>query len=193
MLPIRTPPNRQSLLNALDEDVRIPQPMIRQGYLKQRYDSDGARRGIEPFIPVSWELALDLAAGAIQRVTGEFGNEAIYGGSYGWASAGRFHHATSQVHRFLNTAGGYTRSVDSYSFAAAQVIMPHVLGMNFFDLMLQAPAIEDIAKHTRLVVCFGGIAMKNTQIMSGGLGAPYGQGSITGFAPGRVRFVNLSR
>ena len=185
-------PIGQSLLNALDEDVRIPQPMIRQGYLKQRYDSDGARRGSEPFIPVSWELALDLAAGAIQRVTGEFGNEAIYGGSYGWASAGRFHHATSQVHRFLNTAGGYTRSVDSYSFAAAQVIMPHVLGMNFFDLMLQAPAIEDIAKHTRLVVCFGGIAMKNTQIMSGGLGAHTARDQLQDLRRAGVRFVNLS-
>ena len=51
------------------------------------------------------------------------------GGSYGWSSAGRFHHAQSQVHRFLNTAfGGYVRSVNSYSAGASAVILPHVDG-----------------------------------------------------------------
>ena len=185
-------PIGQSLLNAQDENVRVPQPMIRQGYLEKRHNSDGAQRGIEPFVPVSWDAALDLAADALQRVRQEFGNEAIYGGSYGWASAGRFHHANSQVHRFLNTIGGYTRSVNSYSAAAAEVIMPHVLGMNFFDLMLQAPTVEDITKYTRLVVCFGGIAMKNTQIMSGGLGAHTAKGQLQDLKQVGVRFVNVS-
>ncbi len=185
-------PIGQSLLNATDSDVRIPQPMIRQGYLEKRHHSDGARRGNEPFVPVPWDTALDLAADALQRVRQEFGNDAIYGGSYGWASAGRFHHATSQVHRFLNTIGGYTRSVDSYSVAAASVIMPHVLGVDFFELMLQAPTVEDIAKHTRLVVCFGGIAMKNTQIMAGGLGAHTAGAQLRDLKQAGVRFVNIS-
>ena len=185
-------PIGQSLLNAQDEDVRVLQPMIRQGYLEQRHNSDGARRGIDPFVPVAWDTALDMAADAIQRVRQAFGNEAIYGGSYGWASAGRFHHATSQVHRFLNTAGGYTRSVNSYSVAAAEVIMTHVLGTNFYDLMMQAPTVEDITKHTRLVVCFGGIAMKNTQIMAGGLGAHTAKDQLQGLKQAGVRFVNVS-
>ncbi len=185
-------PIGQSLLNAQDEGVRVPQPMIRQGYLEKQDKSDGAQRGIEPFVPVSWDVALDLAANAVQRVREEFGNEAIYGGSYGWASAGRFHHANSQVHRFLNVCGGYTRSVNSYSAAAAEVIMPHVLGMNFFDLMLQAPTVQDILKHTRLVVCFGGIAMKNTQIMSGGLGAHTARDQLQNMKQAGVRFVNVS-
>ena len=185
-------PIGQSLLNAQDEGVRVPQPMIRQGYLEKQDKSDGAQRGIEPFVPVSWDVALDLAANAVQRVREEFGNEAIYGGSYGWASAGRFHHANSQVHRFLNVCGGYTRSVNSYSTAAAEVIMPHVLGMSFFDLMLQAPTVQDILKHTRLVVCFGGIAMKNTQIMSGGLGAHTARDQLQDMKQAGVRFVNVS-
>src|SRR5882757_1993808 len=54
-------------------------------------------------------------AGELRRVVDTHGNEAIYGGSYGWASAGRFHHAQSQVHRFLKLAGGYTFSRHSYS------------------------------------------------------------------------------
>ena len=48
------------------------------------------------------------------------GPGAVFGGSYGWSSAGRFHHAQSQVHRFLNIAmGGYVKSVNSYSSGAA--------------------------------------------------------------------------
>ena len=185
-------PISQSLLNARDGNVRIPQPMVRQGYLEQRHNGDGARRGVEPFVPVSWDTAQDLAAEALQRVRQTFGNAAIYGGSYGWASAGRFHHATSQVHRFLNTIGGYTRSINSYSVAAAEVIMPHVLGMDFFELMLQAPTVEDVAKHTRLVVCFGGIAMKNTQIMAGGLGAHTARDQLRDLKQAGVRFTNVS-
>ena len=44
----------------------------------------------------------------------------IFGGSYGWSSAGRFHHAQSQVHRFLNTIGGYSFFKDTYSSGAAR-------------------------------------------------------------------------
>ena len=58
--------------------------------------------------------------------------------------------------------------------------------------MLQAPTVEDITKHTRLVVCFGGIAMKNTQIMSGGLGAHTAKGQLQDLKQVGVRFVNVS-
>ena len=63
---------------------------------------------------MEWDEALDLVAAELRRVRTEHGNEAIFGGSYGWASAGRFHHAQSQLHRFLNCIGGYTASVNSY-------------------------------------------------------------------------------
>jgi biotin/methionine sulfoxide reductase len=36
---------------------------------------------------------------------------AIFGGSYGWGSAGRFHHPQSQLHRFLNCIGGYVSPI----------------------------------------------------------------------------------
>ena len=122
--PVAEDPNPspigQSLINALDKGARIPQPMVRKGYLKDEWNSDSSQRGIEPFVPVSWETAAKLAARALRRVKDKFGNEAIYAGSYGWASAGRFHHSQSQLHRFLNQFGGYTSSVASYSTAAAQ-------------------------------------------------------------------------
>ena len=66
---------------------------------------------------MSWDRALDLLAQELRRTAQP---ERIFGGSYGWSSAGRFHHAQSQVHRFLNTTlGGYVRIVNSYSAGAA--------------------------------------------------------------------------
>lgn len=59
-----------------------------------RLSSGGARRvserGREPFVEVSWELALALVADELTRVKCERGNAAIYGDSYGWSSAGLF-------------------------------------------------------------------------------------------------------
>ena len=67
-------------------------------------------------------------------------NRAIFGGSYGWSSAGRFHHAQSQVHRFLNSIGGYVRHQDSYSLGAARVLMPHIVAP-MDELMSHAHAV----------------------------------------------------
>jgi len=185
-------PIGQSLLNSLDKGARIPQPMVRAGYLEDEWDSDSTQRGIEPFVPVSWKKATELAARALQRVKNECGNEAIYGGSYGWASAGRFHHSQSQLHRFLNLFGGYTSSVASYSTAAAQMIIPHVLGESFLQLVFHAPIAGDIAKHTRTMLLFGGAAMKNTQVNAGGLGAHTAKDQLKTMHDAGVRMVCVS-
>ncbi|MEM7022925.1 MAG: molybdopterin-dependent oxidoreductase [Pseudomonadota bacterium] len=163
-------PIGQSLLAAHDKGCRIPRPCVRRGYLEKQWDSDGSKRGADPFVAVPWDEALDLAAEALKRVVDRHGNESIYGGSYGWASAGRFHHSQSQLHRFLNQLGGYTYAVQSYSTGTANVIIPHIFGIPSFDLMNEAPTIEDVLAHTRLVVSFGGISMKNMQINQGGIG-----------------------
>jgi biotin/methionine sulfoxide reductase len=185
-------PIGQSLLNALDKGARIPQPMVRAGYLQDEWNSDSTQRGIEPFVPVSWEKASQLAARALQRTKDEFGNEAIYGGSYGWASAGRFHHSQSQLHRFLNQFGGYTSSVGSYSTSAAQIIIPHVLGISFLKLVFHAPTSSDVAQHTRTMLLFGGAAMKNTQVNAGGLGAHTAREQLLEIQRAGVRMVCVS-
>jgi anaerobic selenocysteine-containing dehydrogenase len=100
---------------------------------------------------VSWDRALDLLSGELRRVYTEFGPEAVYGGSYGWASAGRFHHAQSQVHRFLNCLGGYVRHVNSYSLGTSTVLLPYVVG-DLFALLGRFTAKSVIAEHTELVV-----------------------------------------
>ena len=145
-----------SIPDVVQHPCRIPQPMVREGWLERGPRHHGGDRGREPFIPVSWEKALDLVADELRRVRGSFGNSAIFAGSYGWASAGRFHHAQSQLHRFLNGFGGYVRSVNAYSFAAAEVIVPHVLGYDWRSIREGATSWPVIARHTELVVSFGG-------------------------------------
>ncbi|TGT20353.1 Asp-tRNA(Asn)/Glu-tRNA(Gln) amidotransferase GatCAB subunit C, partial [Mesorhizobium sp. M4B.F.Ca.ET.172.01.1.1] len=101
------------------------------------------------------------------RVRSTHDNSAIYAGSYGWASAGRFHHAQGQLHRFLNTIGGYTGSVLSYSYGAAEIILPHVLGST--DALTGNHTTWDgIERHSRLIVAFGGLPWRNTQVQGGG-------------------------
>jgi biotin/methionine sulfoxide reductase len=164
--------------------------MIRKGYLESGWGSDGNARGKEPFVAVDWDTALDIATSALERVRSEFGNASIFAGSYGWASAGRFHHAQGHLKRFLGLIGGFTYSKNTYSFAAAEVIMPHVLGMSFGRLIRQAPTVDDIAAYTDVVVCFGGIALKNTQVMQGGLGAHTATEQLRTLSRSNAEFVN---
>ncbi|MDG2482199.1 MAG: molybdopterin-dependent oxidoreductase [Alphaproteobacteria bacterium] len=154
---------------AMDDPVRIHQPMVRQGYLDHGPGANNEGRGGQPFVAVSWDEALDLASAELKRVRGEFGNSAIYAGSYGWSSAGRFHHAQSQLHRFMNCLGGYTSSTDSYSYSAGEVILPHVLGP-FQEILLSHTSWDVVGKHGELVVSFGGLPMRNSQVSSGGTG-----------------------
>ena len=114
-------------------------------------------------------MALDLLAGELRRVYGSYGPDGVFGGSYGWASAGRFHHAQSQLHRFLNCLGGYVRSVNNYSFGTSTVLLPHVVG-DMGLVMAGATAWPVIAEHTDLLVAFGGLSPKNSAVASGGIG-----------------------
>src|ERR1700760_2553922 len=105
---------------------RVARPSIRTGWLEHGPGPD-ARRGVDRYVEVEWDTALDLAATELARVRDQHGNQAIFGGSYGWASAGRFHHSQSQLHRFLNCLGGYTFSVNSYSTGCSETLVPHLV------------------------------------------------------------------
>lgn len=180
-----------SMPGAIDDSVRISQPMVRAGYLEHGPRRHRNRRGSEPFVAVSWNEALDLAAAALTDVKARFGNEGIFGGSYGWGSAGRFHHALSHLHRFLNFHGGYVRSVNTYSTAAMEVILPHVICPHY-ELAINMPTWDDIARHTRLVVAFGGMADKNMQVNAGGVGNHSARDQLRRCKAAGVEFVNIS-
>ena len=111
--------------------------------------------------------ANDLLARELRRIYDRYGGESVYGGSYGWSSAGRFHHAQTQLHRFLNCLGGYVRGEHTYSNGAQSVIMPHVVG-SMREFLDRATAWSVLERHTELFVCFGGIPIKNTMVSPGG-------------------------
>ncbi len=173
------------------QNVRVRRPAVRRSWLEGGAGTATALRGREPFVEVDWPVALDLVAAELRRVKENHGNKAIFGGSYGWSSAGRFHHAQSQVHRFLNMIGGYVRHNDSYSLGAGRVIMPHVFMpmeagwdvANSFDVM---------AEHTRLFVAFGGVPAKNAQISSGGASIHRVRDGLAAMARAGTRFINVS-
>lgn len=183
-------PIGDSLVDALTHPNRIARPMVRKGWLENGPDGPKGGRGREPFVAVSWPRALDLAAAELDRVRREFGNASIYAGSYGWSSAGRFHHAQSQVHRFMNAIGGYSYSVDTYSVAAAQVVLPHVIG-SVAGLSGGHTAWPVIAGHSDLVVMFGGIPLKNAQVNHGGIGRHDVRGWLRRCRENGVDFVNI--
>ncbi|WP_431280685.1 molybdopterin-dependent oxidoreductase [Humitalea sp. 24SJ18S-53] len=183
-------PIGHSVAGALDDALRIRQPMVRAGWLAEGPASRG-RRGQDAFVPVGWAQANALVAGELRRVIATHGNRAIFGGSYGWASAGRFHHAQSQLHRFLNCAGGYTRSVNTHSYAAAEVLLPRVIGSQDGLVRAHTPWPE-IAAHAKLVVMFGGMPMKNTQVAAGGVGHHTVREDLLRCRDAGVEFVNIS-
>ena len=178
------------IIDVLDAPSRIKTPAIRQSWLDSGPGSNPEKRGADPFVAVSWETAEKLVADELTRVKQQFGNNAIYAGSYGWSSAGRFHHAQSQIHRFLNCIGGYTRSVDTYSFAAAEVIVPHVLG-NLYGFLAYTTSWPSIIENTKLLVAFGGIPVKNGQINAGGVGRHVQREHLAAACKAGVEFVNV--
>ncbi|MCU0790963.1 MAG: molybdopterin-dependent oxidoreductase, partial [Nitratireductor sp.] len=174
-----------------DSPTRIRRPAVRKGWLEGGPGARREQRGAEPFVEVPWDEALDLVAGELKRVKEQHGNEAIFGGSYGWASAGRFHHAQGQLKRFLNLFGGFVDQVNNYSYGAGMVLLPHILGNN--DLLLgRCTSWRSIIENTELFVAFGGIPPKNAQIESGGF-AEHNLARFAGQAAARgMRTVNVS-
>jgi biotin/methionine sulfoxide reductase len=171
--------------------LRVRRPAVRRSWLEQGPGANSDRRGAEDFIEVDWPEALDRLAAEITRVRRAYGAEAIFGGSYGWASAGRFHHAQGQLHRFFNTIGGYVRSVDSYSLGAGRVVMPHVAG-TMDDLCAAHTSWDVLAEHCQLFVAFGGVPLKNAQVSPGGAGAHRGRDGLRRMAGRGTRFINIS-
>ena len=184
-------PMIQAIPDALYHETRIDRPYVRKGWLEKGANSDRAGRGAEPFVPVEWDVALDLVANELARVRETHGNTSIFAGSYGWASAGRLHHARTLLHRFLNGFGGFTGQVTNYSYAAGMIIMPHVVGTS---RVVSGPLTDwrSITENTKLMVMFGGVPVKNAQIESGGSGEHTAQPWLRRAREAGVEFVSIS-
>ena len=191
-LPFAKDPEPSPIVTSIPDAVhhrsRIEGPMARRGWL----DGDGGEgRGRDSYVALDWDRAVDLIAGEVARVGRDFGNASIFAGSYGWASAGRFHHAKSQLQRFLNMAGGFTSQLHNYSYAAGLAVLPHILG----GVEAAAGPVTDwpsIVENTGLMVSFGGLPVKNAQVDSGGNGEHAAAAYIREARARGVRFVAIS-
>ena len=188
--PAPSPINR-NIGSSLNGSARVLYPSVRKSWLDRGPEAKAGERGRDPFVRVGWAQALDLIAGELTRVRDRHGNGSIFAGSYGWASAGRFHHAQSQLKRFLNTLGGFVRSDGNYSYNAALVLMPHIVA-NYRWMIAQMTRWTVIAEHSDLVVMFGGMPLRNTQVSDGGVGAHRLPDRLKACAEAGVRFVNVS-
>ncbi|MFC7404683.1 molybdopterin-dependent oxidoreductase [Georgenia alba] len=182
-------PLLDNIASAQHHPARVDRPHVRVGWLEDGPGTPG--RGEDRYVPVAWDEVLDRLANELARVYGDHGAGAVYGGSYGWSSAGRFHHAQSQVHRFLNCLGGYVRSVNSYSLGASQVLLPHVIG-SWSQIRDGSTAKTVVSRNTELVVAFGGISPKNSAISPGGVARHDTRSWIAQARSRGCRFVSVS-
>jgi biotin/methionine sulfoxide reductase len=166
--------------------LRIARPAIREGWRKGT-----ERTGTDRFQEISWDEALRLVAEEIARVREELGDRAIMGGSYGWSSAGRVHHARSLLRRFLFLGGGCVDQAGNYSFGAAQFLLPRVIG-TFQPVCGQVTDWSSTVKHCKLILAFGGLALKNAQVTSGGAGAHHLEPWLIRARDAGIEFVSIS-
>ena len=179
------------LADAANDELRIKQPHVRKGWLENNCKSDG-NRGRDSYIPVSWDEAFELASKELLETKNTFGNSSIYAGSYGWASAGRFHHAKSQVNRFFNLFGGFSSSFQSYSYAAAQTLLPHIIGLDLYSTLDEHTSWGALSKECELILMFGGMPLKNSKVSAGGVGKHTTEKGISKCFENGVEFINIS-
>lgn len=172
-----------------DKDSRIQRPAVRKGWLE---GDGGANRNDDSFVEMSWDEIIALTGNELSRVISKHGNEAIYGGSYGWGSAGRFHHSQSQMRRFLNLIGGYVAAKNTYSHAAAEVIFPYIAGMSNKEVEEGLTSWQLIADNCELLLAVGGISGRTAQIASGGTWAHDMEGWLEKAARNGMQTVSLS-
>jgi biotin/methionine sulfoxide reductase len=182
-----------NVADAQEARSRVAYPAVRRRWLGNGPGPDDHRGDPgDEYVEVDWPTVLDLLAAELDRVRTTFGNEAIFGGSYGWGSAGRFHHAQGQLHRFLNRIGGYTRSVNDYSRGTSMVMQPYIVGkQGDLDLRARPVSWAHVAEHTELLVTFGGLRRSNTWVVPGGHDRHAGS-SYARRAGASTRIVSLS-
>ncbi|WZB61612.1 molybdopterin-dependent oxidoreductase [Achromobacter xylosoxidans] len=146
--------------------LRVARPSVRASWLRHRGAPE--LRGVEGYVEVEWDMALRLVHEELQRVRAEHGPPRssaapMAGPTY------RLHHARTLTHRFLYAGGGCVDQAGNYSWGAAQFLLPHIIG-TYAPVTGRVTDWNSVVGNTRLLIAFGGIALRNTQITSGGAG-----------------------
>jgi len=126
----------------LDTDDRadsLAAPQLRacirgRAYLRRQYHPDRllhplkrvAKRGEGQFTPITWDEALDIVAGQMQRVKARYGNAALFV-PYGTGSYNQLN-GSHTARRLMNLFGGCLGIYNSYSWGATNIATPTVYG-----------------------------------------------------------------
>ena len=129
-------------ITRLDTDDRpdsLAAPQLRacvrgRAYLQRQYHPDRllhplkrvGRRGEGRFERISWDEALDLVAGEMERVKAKYGNEALFV-PYGTGSYNQLN-GSHTARRLMNLFGGCLGIYNSYSWGAINIATPTVYG-----------------------------------------------------------------
>jgi biotin/methionine sulfoxide reductase len=179
------------LADAAIGNLRITLPHVRKGWLDNKGENDG-KRGQDEFILIRWDEAFELASKELLKTKNVYGNSAIYAGSYGWTSAGRFHHAKSQFNRFFNLLGGFSSSFQSYSYAAAQTLLLHIIGLDLYSTLDEHTTWDALSDECELILMFGGMPLKNSKISAGGVAKHVTKLGMKKCFDKGVEFINIS-
>lgn len=192
--PFEHDPNPSPMIDSVApmvySDKRILRPMVRRGWLAKHDGRDGAR-GNDDFVEIDWDQALDLVAGEIALTRERTGPSGLFCGSYGWSSAGRLHHARTLIRRFYFKGGGGVDQVGNYSWGTAQFLLPHVIG-TYTPLTGRLTSWPSIIENTEVFVAFGGLALKNGQVSSGGAAEHSQESWLRKLAATGARIYNIS-
>ena len=146
------------------DSTRVKYPMVRKSYLNNigKTDKRTYLRGKEPFVRVTWDVAINLVADQIIQTIKEHGNEAIFNSSYGgWSHAGVLR-PNVLIGRFFNLIGGCSYTVGDYSGGASQVSLPFIIGD--MEVYSQQTSWQQIKKNTEIFVLVGVDPYKNNRI-----------------------------
>jgi biotin/methionine sulfoxide reductase len=184
-------PMLDSIVPLVYSQQRIRRPAVRRSWLQKRENSPRTLRGKEDFVEVDWDVALSLVAEENQRVRSQYGADGLFAGSYGWSSAGRFHHARSQIRRFYFAGGGAVDQQGNYSWGAAQFFLPYVIG-TYHPLTGKVTEWRSVLEHCQIFLAFGGLALRNAQVASGGAGYHSLDPALAELAAKGIPVINIS-
>lgn len=138
---------------------RIKYPYVRKSYLEGKA-GNGALRGADEFVRVSWDKALELVAKKIKDTP----RDNMYNGCYsGWSHPGSLHICPTLAGKLFNVAiGGAIGTAGEYSNGAAGPTNPGIVGdMEVYSLQT---AHEQILEHCEVYVMWGADLFKTNKV-----------------------------
>lgn len=141
----------------IDNPSRIKKPMVRKGFLT----GDNTTRGNNEFVEISWDQAIDILYQQLENTQQKYGPSGIYAHS-SWGPIGQLGSCSNTMKRALNLHGKVLSSSGYYSTAAAQSILPEVVGD--IEVYSMQTSLEYVAEETEILVLWACDPLKNLKI-----------------------------